>query len=71
MALIFSEPLLCFAASATKLKTPNMLPWSVIAMAFCPSETAFLNKLEIEAAPSNNENCVWQCKCENSGISVG
>jgi hypothetical protein len=37
-------------------------------MAFIPSSLAFLKRREISAAPSSNENWVWTCRWEKSGI---
>ena len=70
MGFVFNEPssFLCLYASETNANAPNIFPWSVIASAGIFWLTAFLNRLCIEAAPSNSEYCVCTCKWENFGI---
>jgi len=57
-----------FHACFTNSNTPNMLPWSVMAIARILSRMAFLYKLFMEAAPSSNEYCVCTCRCAYEGI---
>ena len=55
-----------FLASFTNLKTPNILPWSVMATADCPSALAFFISALISDAPSSNEYWVWECRWQKS-----
>lgn len=59
-----------FCASATNLKAPNMLPWSVRATPFWPSALALSIMSGMLVAPSSKENWVWQCRCTKSGMRV-
>ncbi len=73
MGFTFGVPssFLCFPASATNLKAPNMLPWSVMATAGCLSAAAFLNKALMLLAPSRSEYWVWTWRWENCISGLG
>ncbi len=68
MPMIGFTPVL--AAEWKNSYAPNMLPWSLIAMAGMPCLSASANSLPFFAAPSSIEYSVWTCRCAKLSDTV-
>src|SRR3954464_11603152 len=53
-----------------KSNAPNTKPWSVVARAFMPSTSAWLNRSPSRAAPSSIEYSVWLCRWTKESLPV-